>query len=587
MSGLMFSLGGKLDPSLKASLNQAAAESEAAGLRIQNSLRTQISGLDKQLSKMNPLYSEFAPMSEKRAGLQKNLLMVQNAQFLAAAKGRIAMRDAEAVAAKAAEAKLAESAIVNTGRIAGLNLVLRESIVLLREWGRGNYARMPGSASLVAQGLSQMGATGKAIAFLNKPLFNNAAANAEGAAAGKAAVTGMAGALVSIPLVTMAIVAVSLAAIIGAPFIYFHRVKKLAEDLATTIFSTFKPEHLAGYLSKLEILNQLHKDMADSARQIQEAHDSVGDSIQRELDLTRDRISFERELLEIQKANELAAVRNPAEREAIEKKYSALITANKKKERDAEVQAMKDEAKALPGEIADKEAEIKRLTDGDFVSKGRDDQIHDKRKDLSDQADAYFKPLDPGDKDTRTHSADKDRATINSLDEVIRTSKNMDPSMVLTHKERAELDAAKARMSGATAAQKYYNDWIDSEDGRERARQRVDELKKKVQEDSDRLTKLGPGAKGEIADKEKANLQKDKEDLALEQERLKRVDAGRPLSGREVTERERVGFGSPQVALLDVNRSMDRKLGILVQHAQGKTGTSASPLGIVVDGFGD
>jgi peptidoglycan hydrolase CwlO-like protein len=38
--------------------------------------------------------------------------------------------------------------------------------------------------------------------------------------------------------------------------------------------------------------------------------------------------------------------------------------ANKKKERDAEFKAMQDEVKKLPGEIAEKEAEIKRMTGG-------------------------------------------------------------------------------------------------------------------------------------------------------------------------------------------------------------------------------
>jgi hypothetical protein len=112
------------------------------------------------------------------------------------------------------------------------------------------------------------------------------------------------------------------------------------------------------------------------------------------------------------------------------------------------------------------------------------------------------------------------------------------------------------------AAQKSLNEWIDSEDGRERARQRVMSWKRRCKEDSDRLAKLGPrGNGGSSRTAKRKNLQKDKEDLALEQERLNRVDGGRPLNGREVTERERLGFGSPQIALLDVNRSMDRKVG--------------------------
>jgi hypothetical protein len=109
----------------------------------------------------------------------------------------------------------------------------------------------------------------------------------------------------------------------------------------------------------------------------------------------------------------------------------------------------------------------------------------------------------------------------------------------------------------------------------------VKELENKVKSDEKRLAELGDSESGKIHDTAAANLQKDQEDLRLEQERLKRVDAGRPLNGREVTERERVGLGSPQVALLDVNKSMDRKLGTVVELLRarpGGAGTFNDPL---------
>ena len=562
MSGLNFSLGGKLDRSFAASLNKAEAEAKAAALRIQSSLRSQISGIDKKLGGLDPASAEFGPLTEKKQGLQRALLIAQNAQFTAAARRRVAASAEEAAAAG-----------LLTGKIAGLNLVMRESLVLIREALRGNFSRMPGSASLIAQGLAQMGPVGKGIAFLNKPLFNPAAANAEGAAAGKAAATGLIGALSSIPLVTMALVAGSLAAIIGAPILYLHRIKKEAEALATSIAYAFKPEHLAGYESKLEVLNQLQKDVAESARSIQEAHDSVGESMQRELNLTRDRLAFERELLEAQKANALAAAKNPAEREAIEKKFSKMILAKKKEEREADLAARREEAKQLPNELYGLRYQIASLTSGGgFMSEGVDAEILRKRRAAADSAYDYFKQLNPGEKDSRSHSADADRKLISQVgakqayfDENRNAiiASGAQAAYEVTDTEIANAGAARQRLANNAAAQQDLKAWVNSKGERDRARERVKELEKKVKDDSERLTKLQgtAGHGGLIADQERANLQKDKEDLRLEQERLKRVDAGPPLRGREVTERQHIGFGSPTVALLDVNKSMDRKLG--------------------------
>jgi hypothetical protein len=646
MSSLSFSLGGKLDPSLKASLNEAVRESEAASLRIQNSLRSRMSSLDKSMKGMDPAGPDFAKSMAQRASLENNLLATRNAQFVASARQRMSVLDAEKAsererfAASASQAKqvdnvranldaenaamlrnrdalkaliaerraaaaelvrysssqsqtsgfvnpragnaaddarllrnrdalkgliaernaasqlvrfnqatsvsaldLAKNVDKSAGSMAkmaqgagGMNLIMRETLVVFREIGRGNWARVPGSLSLIAQGFST---------------------------------------LKGVSLALLGAWALAIGGIVGSVFIYFHRIKALAADLTTTIAGVFKPEHIAGYLSNLQKIDQLHKDVADSARSIQEAHDGVSDSLQRELDLTRSKIGFERELLEMQKANALAAVKNPEEREAIEKKYSALITANKKKERDAEVKAMQDEVKALPGEITKTEDEIKKLTDGGFVSSARDAQILRKRQADADAAEDYMKQLAPGEKDERAHSADADRKRLarftrnqNKFNELWKTNPTQALFFQPTEEETAKANAAKERMANADSARKSLNEWVNATDNRDRQRLRVAELEKRVKEDSERLAKLGPRGGGLIEQTVKANLQKDQQDLALEKERLKRVDAGRPLSGREVTERSRIGFGAPEIALLDVNRSMDRKLGVIVQHIQ-------------------
>lgn len=137
----------------------------------------------------------------------------------------------------------------------------------------------------------------------------------------------------------------------------------------------------------------------------------------------------------------------------------------------------------------------------------------------------------------------------------------------LSDSEKAKMAAAQARLDNASQTQTALNKFIDSGDDRERARARVKALEDMVLADQKRLTELsGPNGNGKIADMARANLQKDKEDLELEKVRLKRVDAGQRWGGREVTERERIGLGSPTIALLEVAKSQDRKQATMVRQ---------------------
>jgi hypothetical protein len=52
--------------------------------------------------------------------------------------------------------KMADDAKEAEGHLPGLNLVLRETLVVFREMGRGNWSRIPSSISLIVQGLRAM-----------------------------------------------------------------------------------------------------------------------------------------------------------------------------------------------------------------------------------------------------------------------------------------------------------------------------------------------------------------------------------------------------------------------------------------------
>jgi hypothetical protein len=417
------------------------------------------------------------------------------ARNLGADAGAFALRVRQEAALATEAAKVESLAAKTVKHAGGLNLIIRETLVVFREIGRGNWTRVPGSLSLIAQGFSQ---------------------------------------LKGIPLALMGAWAVAIGGIVASFFIFYHRVKSLTEALRTTLESTFNPDHIARYLQKVEILNELQKDVAETARQVKEAHDGVESSLDRQLDLTKDNISYQQQLLEIQKQNELAQARTPFEREQIEKRYSEKSIKLKKEERDAEVKKMQDEVRQLGGpngEIAKTNAEIKRLTEGDFVSAPRDEQILKQRQEASAAYDDYRKQLVPGARDSREFSMDKDRKIIDAFNKKkskynkLVDENSLDASLfMITDTDRAKADAARQRLSNSTTTQQSLNAWTDAKGDRDRARARVKELEDKVKAEEKRLAELGPRGGGVIEDAIKRNLEKDKQDLALEKARLARTD---------------------------------------------------------------
>jgi hypothetical protein len=117
-TGLTLHVGGAIDPSLDAALNQSVARAKAAGLRAQATLRTQITNIDKRLSNIDPIKGPSAEASAlviQRATLQRQLLRlhVQGAEQRLAAT---AASEAEQVAAN----KLAMAKIISQEREAGI-----------------------------------------------------------------------------------------------------------------------------------------------------------------------------------------------------------------------------------------------------------------------------------------------------------------------------------------------------------------------------------------------------------------------------------------------------------------------------------
>ena len=113
------------------------------------------------------------------APLEKSLASVERTTKIWAQRmdRNIAMGLGQWMATGNAPNPLGKSFQEATKHAGGLNTVLRESLVVLREMGRGNWSRIPGSISLIVQGLAQM----KQISMLTLGLWGAGAAIAFGA----------------------------------------------------------------------------------------------------------------------------------------------------------------------------------------------------------------------------------------------------------------------------------------------------------------------------------------------------------------------------------------------------------------------
>ena len=127
-AGIMGTMGYGMAPGFASLLSTEAGESTSAGMAL---VAKQNAYLARKAGIMGTMGSGMAP------GFAKLLAT-------------------EATMAKAPIEDFANAVSKAHGNIPGLNLVLRETLVVFREIGRGNWSRVPGSISLIIQGLRQM-----------------------------------------------------------------------------------------------------------------------------------------------------------------------------------------------------------------------------------------------------------------------------------------------------------------------------------------------------------------------------------------------------------------------------------------------
>jgi len=381
------------------------------------------------------------------------------------------------------------------------------------------------------------------------------------------------------------VVAAAVAGIVASPFIFLHRVNGLVLKLNDSVQKVFNADHIPKYLQKVNEMAEAEKDVTDAVDKRLDAYNSVSEAAARELAVAKQKIDYERELLEARKANDLAAATSVRQRAEIEKKYAAMGMALNKQQRDAELAAMIKDKAALEAESKQKLLDMESAAPK--FSEARHEQDLQNAKEAADKSKAYFAQAEPGKKDDRAFSMDKDRVLARSVDKFESEMAWFrakfadwwtDPVYKNgLEKARAVAQAAQSRINQNQGNLTAYNRLLDNEGDVKRAFQKAEDLRREAEKSAAAAAILG-GPEGEIARKVAANKASDAQEAAVSALRLARKD---PLGNGQsngsgnasVTDRERIGAASNamQATTLDIQR---RQLSVqekLLQHFQSQT----------------
>jgi hypothetical protein len=224
---------------------------------------------------------------------------------------------------------------------------MREGLVLLREIGRGNWNRIPGSLSILL------------------------------------------GQLKLLPLLLNPITAVFAGIIAGAVAAY-KLTSFLVDKLKTLKMPDVNPEHIAKHLQKINQAAEAQKDINNEVRQTVELYDSAAKSAERFTGTIKELFNHQRKMNEYALEKELKLAESEEQRAAIRKKHADAELALNARERQEEVANKMKERMDLDDSSA------KKKQQGDAIavnSKEHDKQIVDQRKKAGDEAQKYLDDL--------------------------------------------------------------------------------------------------------------------------------------------------------------------------------------------------
>ncbi len=500
--------------------------------------------------------------------------------------------------------------------------IIGEMFVIMREIGRGNFARVPGSITILAQrmgllklvmkdsasaaqvvaqayGQLSLAAAQASVAAATKAAASQAAfaadlenteatlaqalADEEGAAAARlnavammnkaeaaqtaAAAQGAAAAASVGPLG----IALGIVIALGAGFYAASKIAaNLTDKLAGIKLPDFHPEYIAKHL---QATNQVAEGWKEIGREVDHAVDkynSAAEAAKRLADVTKEQFDHEKKMAGFAKERDMAGAKTPAQKFAVEKKYAAeeLDRANRERQADLAQKAQENFNLLREGEAKKREADSIKTPSKEH-DKNIAADLKAKSKASQDFLDAHQKELIEG-KGIGGHAQTAYLAAFGALNGV----SNEDI-------EKAKKDAVKAAAGHIKAA----NDFEDTEHENDLKRKRKEELTKEA---GAAFSKAVVG-KGELDVAAKAAAKKSADEsaesaaqLAAEKAKLDAEHGPKLLHGNLNALQRIGGYASPAgVSMIDVAKKSERHLAAIKSGVDKLNSGHRSKLGAV------
>lgn len=400
----------------------------------------------------------------------------------------------------------------------------RESLVLLREIGRGNWSRVPGSFALLLQYTGQLGKL--------------------------------------IHPITGAVIGLG----VGFAAAYYH-ASKLIDRFSGFKMPEFHPEYIAKHLQKVNQVYEAQLKITNEIYHSIEAYNSAEKAAERIADRTKTHFEHLKQMNEYAKQEEMARARSVQQRMDIEAKYAEKGLALSEQQRAATESNERAKADALEKEqktLQDRANSILKET----TSKEQDEEVLKQRKAAADKAQ---KELDE-DKAKNTGGL----ILADNVNRNLRRAANKVSATGISDKEfMANESRWHTERLSKIAEAKTFEDQVH---GRDVARKQAEELVKQAGEAGSKAAVIRAG----LGDRAGVNSQasKDERETAAAKLRAEQAQMQHPQILRgHLTNLQKVGAYSSaaQVTLVNINKSMDHKLG-RIENLLAKEGAASQRL---------
>lgn len=508
--------------------------------------------------------------------------------------------------ASVAEARRAgqnmQAALANARGESARSGVISEIVVLGREFSRGNFSRMPGSITLLAQRMGLLNlivkdsstsarllanaygelsvkASGAAVAATRKAAASMEAFNADASdteatmesalADGRKATAARlasfqimqkarasndaalaaeteAGATKTSIGVLGTLIGVLTGVAVGA-LAANKLVKNLTETLAGVKEPDFDPKTILNRQSKEGAPEEIQREINVEITKSIDLYNSAAEAAERVTKATSEHYKNQRELLDIQKQTELAKTKNVKEKQGIEDKYAKKEFDLNVLERADTVNNMVNERGALRTESLKKQQEATRLSKSVGPAQADENALG--------LAEARLAKTKAAEDVINKSKADPGFLNLFNSRDVFRAYN----AVAATGVSGSDLDAAERTVTTDRIAQeKNVRRLKEQKDAHDLIRDHAKELTSQAGESAAKAETVNL----QITQTKKDNESQTNDEAALLEAKYKLNAAKSTLPdvkvGREATAREKIGLGAPEIALVNVNQQQLR-----------------------------